>query len=128
MNDPGGRKATAALGAVVLAALVLGYGAWTLSADNRGEGSLERRCEAIAVGDGVAAVFASMGPHDYRPGCGHRAPCDQLDLGEVGSFDWLCDPDDCSLLWRSGKLACLIGLDPETHVVDAVDLTEWGGY
>jgi len=126
VTDTSGRG-VAAMAAVLGAGALLVLGVWTLSAEGRLEGSLEGRCDRIGAGDGVRTVFERMGTDGYRPGCGHRTPCETLDLGEVGVFDWLCDPDDCSLLWRAGDVACLIDLDPTSHVVTTVDLDEWGG-
>lgn len=89
------------------------------------ERDLEDACDRVGVGDPVEVAFAELGPEGYRKGCGTVAPCSTLDLGpELGSVLWLCDPDDCSQLWRVGRVSCFIDVDPKTRRVTDVVLSE----
>lgn len=103
--------AVLALGAALVALLVLSMRHGAPARD------LSERCASVAAGDTADEVFARMGLEGYRPGCGSTVPCDHVDLGGLSAVPWLCDPDDCSLLWRAGEVGCFVDLDPGTRVV-----------
>ncbi len=98
---------------------------WPLTRD--ATPSLEDRCALVARGDTIEEAYRYLGRAGYRKGCGSVTPCETLDLGpELGTWPWLCDPDDCSQLWRDGDDACLVELDPGTRVVTEVTFTRYG--
>ncbi len=109
---------------VPVAVLLLGGGiaALLVVASSRGAPARElaERCGTIAAGDTADEVLSRMGLEGYRPGCGASVPCEQVDLGGHQGVPWLCDPSDCSLLWRAGDVACFVDLDPATRRVTEV--------
>lgn len=107
--------------AIPLAVVILGGALGLLlvraTLDDDDERALIDRCATVGPGDTAEEVFARLGLEGYRPGCGSVTPCDRVDLGGYQSIPWLCDPEDCSLLWRAGPIGCFVDLDPETRVV-----------
>ncbi|MCP4868179.1 MAG: hypothetical protein GY898_05625 [Proteobacteria bacterium] len=111
------------------ALVLLGGGAliWLLGPLVLGDGgakALEARCERVGIGDAVEDAYRELGREGYRKGCGSVTPCETLDLGADGSFLWLCDPDDCSQLWRVDATSCVVDVDPKTRRVTDVQVSE----
>jgi hypothetical protein len=120
------RRAVATTAGVILGGAALLWLMIPLMRADLAEEDLRDRCARVSVGDPVAAAYAELGREGYRKGCGHVTPCERLDLGgTLGSFEWLCDLEDCSQLWRSGDAACTVDIDPATRRVRAVDLADW---
>jgi len=119
------RRSAALAGLVIVAGLLLITALALLTRGGAAEDDLRDRCERVGVGDAVRDAYIELGRTGYRPGCGHATPCEALDLGgEWGSFEWLCDPDDCAQLWRVGEVSCTVDVDPGTWQVNEVVLAE----
>ena len=116
---PRGRASLATV-AVVAIGLVLGAVLLVSLRDDAAEADLAERCASVGRGDTADEAFAVLGLDGYRPGCGSSTPCETVDLGGHDAIPWLCDPEDCSLLWRTGEIGCFVDLDSTTLRVTEV--------
>jgi len=115
--------------AVVLAGGMVLLLSGTLLQRSRIESEFHDACSAIAKGDPVASVFATLGLKGFRPGCGIDLPCDELSLPDHEEpIPWFCNEQSCTLIWRRGRDTCFVNLDEASHRASAPGMLREGPF